>query len=120
MILTKLIAYLGQQLNQGAENDIYVGVEAPAELSGYVLIDQTGSATQNHITTTTIAVQSYGESLLAAYELNETVKSAMLNFIEDNEITSVKLETDYNFTNAATKQYRWQAVYEITHYLGGN
>ena len=54
------------------------------------------------------------------YVLNRTVQDVMLSFVEEPEVSSVKLETDYNFTNTATKQYRWQAVYQITHYLGGN
>ena len=113
MIIKKLIEYLGQRL------DIYVGVEAPKQKTNYVLIDQTGSDTRNHITTTTIAVQSYGASLYDAMVLNEEVKSLMAGFVAESEVASVKLETDYNFTNTETKQYRWQAVYQITHYLGG-
>ena len=114
MILPKLIEYLSNALSP-----VYVGVEAPTQLTGYVLIDQTGSSTENHITTTTVAVQSYGESLYKALQLNENVKTAMLGFVGEPYVSSVKLETDYNFTNTATKQYRWQAVYHITHYLGG-
>ena len=43
MIIAKLIDYLTQNL------EVYAGVEAPEETSGYVLIDQTGSVTRNHI-----------------------------------------------------------------------
>lgn len=113
MILFKLIEYLTGKL------DVYVGVSAPESTSGYVLIDQTGSNNRNHITTTTIAVQSYGASLEDAIRLNETAKSAMMDFANEDEVSGVKLDTEYNFTNTATKQYRWQAVFEITHYLGG-
>lgn len=113
MIITKLISYLTEHLN------VFVGLEAPEATTGYVLIDQTGSNTRNHITTTTIAVQSYGASLYEALMLNERVKAVVLSFVEEDEVASVKLETDYNFTNTETKQYRWQAVFQITHYLGG-
>lgn len=113
MIIPKLIDYLTDEL------EVFVGMEAPEETTDYVLIDQTGSATTNHITTTTVAVQSYGSSLYDAMLLNETVKGSMLSFAEDADVASVRLETDYNFTNTETKQYRWQAVYRITHYLGG-
>lgn len=113
MILFKLIEYLTGEL------DVYVGVSAPKSTSGYVLIDQTGSNNRNHITTTTVAVQSYGASLEDAIRLNERVKSALLDIVNEDEISGVKLINDYNFTNTATKQYRWQAVFEITHYLGG-
>lgn len=113
-IVQLLIEYLSEQLE-----DIYVGVEAPKQKTGYVLIDQTGSNTRNHITTTTIAVQTYGESYLDAMTGNDVVKEAMKGFADLSEVAAVRLETDYNFTNTETKQYRWQAVYQITHYLGG-
>lgn len=113
MIIAKLIEFLGSNLS------VFVGVEAPEELSGYVLLDQTGSETTNHITTTTVAIQSYGATLYQAMQLNERVKAAMRDFVNDAEVSAVRLDTDYNFTNAATKQYRWQAVYRITHYNGG-
>ena len=113
MLLPKLIEHLSSQLN------VFVGMEAPSETTGYVLIDQTGSSTSNHITTTTVAIQSYGSTLYNALKLNDDVKAAMVAFLEDPDVSSIRLETDYNFTNTATKQYRWQAVYQITHYLGG-
>lgn len=116
MILALLIQYLTTGLD---DPNIYVGIEAPSQTTNYVLIDQTGSDTTNHITTTTVAIQSYGASLLDALTLSDTVKGLMLNFVAEDEVAAVRLETDYNFTNTTTKQYRWQAVYQITHYLGG-
>ena len=44
------------------------------------------------------------------------VADAMEEFAELGEVTRVELQTDYNFTDTTTKQYRWQAVYQITHY----
>ena len=110
MIIKDLLDYLGTQLSVG------VYAEAPDQLTDYVLLDQTATSNENHITTTTIAVQSYGTSLYDAMVLNESVKAAMESFAELAQVTKVKLQTDYNFTNTATKQYRWQAVYNITHY----
>lgn len=110
MIAKTLLDYLGTALS------VPVVMEAPEQTTGYVLIDQTGSSRTNHIITTTFAIQSYGSSLYNAMLLNEDVKSAMVGFADLDEITRVELETDYNFTNTATKQYRWQAVYLITHY----
>ena len=110
MIIKDLLDYLGTQLSVG------VYTEAPEQLTDYVLLDQTATSNMNHITTTTIAVQSYGASLYNAMVLNESVKAAMESFAELAQVTKVKLQTDYNFTNTATKQYRWQAVYNITHY----
>lgn len=110
MIAKTLLDYLNASL------DVPVFMEAPDQTAGYVLIDQTGSSRENHITTTTFAIQSYGATLYEAMLLNDSVTQAMGGFLELGEVTRVELETDYNFTNTATKQYRWQAVYNITHY----
>ena len=110
MILTDLLQFLNDHL------DVEAYAEAPDELTDYVLIEQTASSRSNHIITTTIAIQSYGSSLLDAMNLNGEVAEAMEQFLTLDNITRVELETDYNFTNTTTKQYRWQAVYNITHY----
>lgn len=110
MILTQLLQYLNEHLSVEAY------AEAPDELTDYVLLEQTASSRSNHIITTTIAVQSYGKSLLEAMALSREVETVMGGFLALGNITRVELETDYNFTNTTTKQYRWQAVYNITHY----
>ena len=110
MIAVTLLDYLNTAL------DVPVYMEAPEQTSNYVLIDQTASSRTNHIITTTFALQSYGDSLYDAMLLNGEVEDAMVGFAELDEITRVELETDYNFTDTTTKQYRWQAVYSITHY----
>lgn len=110
MITKTLLDYLSSVL------DVPVVMEAPGQVTAYVLIDQTGSSRMNHITTTTLALQSYGATLYEAMLLNKEVEEAMDGFAELGEVTRVELNTDYNFTNTATKQYRWQAVYQITHY----
>ena len=110
MIAKTLLDYLSSVL------DVPVVMEAPEQVTDYVLIDQTGSSRMNHITTTTLALQSYGATLYEAMLLNQEVEEAMDGFAELGEVTRVELNTDYNFTNTATKQYRWQAVYNITHY----
>lgn len=110
MIAKDLLDYLGEALS------VSVYMESPEELTNYVLLDQTGSSRNDHIVTTTIAVQSYAPSLYEAMVLNESVKEAMEGFAQLANVTRVELDTDYNFTNTTTKQYRWQAVYNITHY----
>ena len=110
MIAKDLLDYLGEALSVG------VYMESPEELTNYILLDQTGSSRNDHIITTTIAVQSYAPSLYEAMVLNESVKAAMEGFAQLANVTRVELDTDYNFTNTTTKQYRWQAVYNITHY----
>lgn len=82
----------------------------------YVLFEKTGSGRINKLPSSTFAFQSYAGSLYKAALLNEEVKQAVDSLIELDEIASVKLNTDYNFTDTTTKQYRYQAVYDINHY----
>ena len=120
MIAVELLDYLDAHLNETLTSEevdeVYVGMEAPEQLSNYVIIDQTGSGRRNKIVTTTFAIQSYGASLYDAMLLNDRVKAVMSDFYGQDNIVNVRLQTDYNFTDTETKQYRWQAVYDITHY----
>ena len=50
-------------------------------------------------------------------KLNEKVKEAMDELPwELDSVTRSKLNSDYNFTDTATRKYRYQAVYDITYY----
>ena len=82
----------------------------------YVLFEKTGSNSLNKLGGSTFAFQSYGKSMYEAAALNEEVKQAVDSLIELDGIASVKLNTDYNFTDTTTKKYRYQAVYDIKHY----
>jgi len=84
--------------------------------SEYVLFEKTGSNKSNHLLASTFVFQSYSNSMYGAAALNEEVKKAVDSLIELDEIASVKLNTDYNFTDTTTKKYRYQAVYDIKHY----
>ena len=103
--------YLLEQLPVG------VYMERPEDLpESYVLIEKTGASEDDQLTTATIAFQSYAKTLVGAALLNEQVKAAVKASVELADISGVHLNTDYNFTNTATKQYRYQAVFLITHY----
>lgn len=82
----------------------------------YVLFEKTSSSRVNRLSSSAFAFQSYAESLYQAVLLNELTKTAVDSLIELDEIASVKLNSDYNFTDTTTKRYRYQAVYEIKHY----
>jgi ABC-type xylose transport system permease subunit len=113
MIEAVLIDYLTNKTAAGA----YVYAEVPADQpESYIVIEKTGSTTENWITTSTIAVRSIASSLLAAAALNEQVKAAMLASPELDAIAACRLNSDYNFTDATSKQYRYQAVFQVTHY----
>lgn len=88
--------------------------------SQFVVIERTGGAQSNKIPSAIVTIQSYEQSMQKAAELNEDVKHWMLDGMEGlisvDEVSDVSLNSDYNFTDTTTKQYRYQAVFEITHY----
>ncbi len=88
--------------------------DTPTE--SFVILDKTGSSRENLIPAATFAVQSYARSKYEAAELNELVKIAMDELIELDEVTSSKLNSDYPFPDIKRKKYRYQAVYDVTHY----
>ena len=110
MIEKILLDYLGTKLT------VPVLMEVPEDdVTSFVVLQKTGSAKTDHIPSATIAAQSYGSSKYEAAQLNETVKSAIEGAIELNEISKVELNSDYDFTDTATKRYRYQALYVITY-----
>ena len=117
MIEETIISYLtSKELSVGAH--VYAQVpENPPD--AYIVIEKTGSGRVNRIDQAMIAIQSIvrkkgdGNGLLAAAQLNEEVKEAMDESIELPEIFRCELNSDYNFTNTATKEYRYQAVFNL-------
>ena len=112
MIEKIIIEYLNANLE-----DVKAYMERPKDPGKqYILIEKTGTHEENHIRHSTIAIQSIAPSLYGAASLDEDVISLMMNAISMDDISSVKLNSDYNFTNWESKQYRYQAVFDITHY----
>lgn len=94
-----------------------VGLEKPENGKGeYVVVEKTGGSEDTHIYSSVIAIQSYADSLYAAAVLNEKVKEHMPDIVECVDVTECKYNTDYNFTDPTTKAYRYQVIYQITHY----
>ena len=92
-------------------------LEKPSsKVGGYVVFERTGGGKENHLPSGTFAFQSYGSSLYKAIELHEKVKKVVESLIDLDEIRSVKLNSEYNFTDTSTKEYRYQAVYDIKYY----
>lgn len=83
----------------------------------YIKIEKTGSGARNWIRTATIAVQSYGTSMLDAATLNERVVEAMLAVPSLDEISRCELNSDYNFTDPETRRFRYQAVFDLTYFF---
>lgn len=82
----------------------------------FVLIEKTGGGMSDRLFSSTFAVQSWGKSIYEAMLLNERVKEAMLNLPSVKEVTKCSLNSDYNYTDTATKHPRYQAVFDVVHY----
>lgn len=80
-----------------------------------IFVERTGGGGR-FIMDTTIAVQSYGDSRYEAAVLNDEVILAMNDATECPEITECDLNSNYDFTDIETKEYRYQAVFDIKHY----
>lgn len=115
MIETVLFDFLTEKMS------VPVFFEVPKNPpSAMIILEKTGSTLNNHVSTSTFAVQSYGASLLEAAELNDLVKKTILDGVDGiitlDEVTKVELNSDYNFTDTTSKRYRYQAVIVIYHY----
>lgn len=110
MIEKIMLDYLSETLS------VPVYMEEPeTKPSTYVLLEKIGSSETNHIPVANMAVQSYGASLIEAAALNEIVKTAIKDSVQLTEISAVRLNSDYNFTDTETKRYRYQTIFVITY-----
>lgn len=99
------------------ELEVGIFLEKPSStVESYVVLEKTSSGKRNHLPTAVFSFQSYAKSLYAAAELNEKVKNAVENLIGLDEIRGISLNSDYNFTDITTKEYRYQAIFDIGHY----
>jgi hypothetical protein len=112
MIEATVLNYLiGQNI---VGNNVYleVPVNPPAE---YIILEKTASGKTNQINQAMFAIQSYSKnSLLRAAEINEAVKAALDVMPYTENIFSCNLNSDYNYTDTETKEYCYQAVYNLT------
>ena len=114
MIETTVQDYLISRELAGIGDNVFLEVpeDPPQE---YILIEKTGSGKENRIDRAMIAVQSVSRSrLINAIKTNDRVKEAMDEFADRSDaIYSCSLNGDYNWTNTQTKEYRYQAVFNL-------
>lgn len=82
----------------------------------YYVVEKTGGGKTEHLRRATVAVKSYGETLMAAMKANRAVIAALSGLDALDEVTRCELNGDYNFTDTAMRRYRYQAVFDITYY----
>lgn len=83
----------------------------------FVLIEKVGGGQTNHIDSASFAIQSYStESLYNAAALDKQVRTAMPGIVAEDSVSSCRLASSYNFTDTATKKYRYQSTFDLTIY----
>lgn len=93
---------------------VSVVMEVPEQVPDtYILIEKTGGSMENQIWTATLAIKSIAPTLYGAAALNNDVIVDMLNIVNECDISSCRLNSNYNFTDTRTKEYRYQAVFDL-------
>lgn len=116
MIELTVLEYLNEELPVLAYMEVPEGTKDEPVPERFVVIEKTGSGCRNHVSTATFAIQSYAGSLAEAAKLNEDVIKAMQVLPEKViNIGKCELNSDYNYTDASTKQYRYQAVFDLSY-----
>lgn len=111
MIEKIILDYLSSVLTVGCY------MERPEEKpETYIIIEKTGGTETNNIKSATVAIQSYAPTLYQTAALNEEVKEAMKNIVTLDDVSACRLNSDYNYTDTRSKEYRYQAVFNIYYY----
>lgn len=82
----------------------------------YYLIERVGGGEEDTIRTAMLAVQSCAPTLYETVQMHEAVKAAMMDADGLEEVSRVRLNTEYSDTDTETKHYGYAAVFEVTHY----
>lgn len=108
------IQYLKGRITEIGNN---VFAEKPVENipQRYLIVEKTSSSAENFIEFPQVAIKSVSRiSKLDAAELNEKVKGEMIFMPQKANIYGCELNRDYDFTDSRTKEYRYQAVFDIS------
>lgn len=113
MIESTILSFLD---NAGLDAPLYMEIpENPPD--EFYILENTGQGMRDQVRTTTMAVQSYAQSMERAADLAYEIDGVILETLQElDDVAGVRLNSLYNFTDQSTKQYRYQGVYVITHY----
>ena len=92
---------------------IDVPVNPPAKR---VVIERTGGGKDNQVRSAMVAVQSYGATKAEAAGIHEDVLAKLPEIATGNIVSACDVNAEYDYTDTTTKQYRYQAVFDITYY----
>ena len=88
----------------------------------YWLIEKTSASEENHVKMARMAVQSISAaSLLEAATMSHDAEAVMAALpAAEPDVSRVRLNSAYNFTDPDTKEYRYQAVFDVYYMEGDN
>ena len=114
MIEVTILNYLKDALEHPIFMEEPIEEEKP---SHYYLMEKTGSSQNDMLYESTFAIQSLAPTMADAAGLNDTLKRVMIDAITLSDVTRVRLNSDYNYTDTQMKRYRYQAVFDLVHYF---
>lgn len=84
----------------------------------YFVLERTGGGERGaEQRSATVAVQSYGPTMLDAAALNEQVLDIARELqYKETSIISCEVNSTYNFTDTRTKRYRFQTVIDLVYF----
>ena len=82
----------------------------------YYLIEKTGGGREDTLHHTMLNIESHAPTLYETAQIHEAAMAAMLRASVLDAVSEVKLNTEYNNTDTATKSYQYEAVYEVAHF----
>ena len=115
MIEKVLLDYLTPNLPYPTYMEMPADENKPSD-GRFYLLEKTSSGQNDMLFSSMVTLQSYAPSLYEAAEMNDIGKEVMLNAIILPQVTRVRVNSDYNYTDTQTKDYRYQAVFDIVHY----
>lgn len=111
-----VIDYLERTLGISAYGQIPENPNPSDDPQDFIVVQLTGSTMADHLWESTLAIQSYSDTLAKASRLNSRAVRAMLDIISEKEISRSYLNSAYEYTDESTKQPRYQAVFVLNHY----
>lgn len=115
MIESTVIQYLSQL-------EVPVYAEMPEQFEApLIIVERTsGGRVAPGVYTAVLAIQCYADRLLETAELAYKVRDHMEGFGHDDRICSCTLNAGpYVYNHPARREYRYQLVYDVTHYGEG-
>lgn len=106
-----IVSHLSEELSVPVYGE--VPHDAP---ESFCTVERTGGGVNDRLRTAMITIDMYAASMVDVQDLNEDVLEAMDSLVTHDMVASCRLNSNYNDTDTQTKEYRYGALFDITHY----